>query len=145
MLAVGLPHPAVLGFVLRTVLTLKLSRSPGARARRFAALMHIPTDIRGGGSAAELAVMGQAIERLKVPAQADLERELAAIVQANIPLMVVTGGWSRAMDITAAKVASLGRGRLVTIPSPHHFPQLVSDEFNRGLAAFVTAAERRAI
>ncbi|WP_434421456.1 alpha/beta fold hydrolase [Nannocystis pusilla] len=143
MLAVGLPHPAVLGFVLRTVLTLKLSRSPEARARRFAALMHIPADIRGGGSPAQFAAMGQAIEHLRVPARADLERELAGVVQANIPLLVVTGGWSRAMDIAAAKVASLGRGRLVTIPSPHHFPQLVSEEFNERLAAFVTAAARR--
>ncbi|MFY0537447.1 hypothetical protein [Nannocystis pusilla] len=87
--------------------------------------------------------MGQAIERLRVPARSDLERELAGMVQANIPLMVVTGGWSRAMDITSAKVASLGRGRLVTISSPHHFPQLVSEELNERLAAFVTAAERR--
>lgn len=144
MLAVALPHPAVLGFVLRTALTLKLSRSPEARARRFAALMHIPADIRGGGSPAEFVAMGQAIERLRVPARADLERELAVVVQANIPLLVVTGGWSRAMDVSAARVASLGRGRLVTISSPHHFPQLVSEEFNKKLDAFVTGAERRA-
>ncbi|MFZ6185980.1 alpha/beta fold hydrolase [Nannocystis pusilla] len=145
MLAVAISRPAVLGFVLRTVLTLKLSRSHEARARRFAELMHITDDIRGGGSSTELAAMGQAIGRLRVPARADLERELAVVVQANIPLLVVTGGWSRAMDITAARVASLGRGRLLTIQSPHHFPQLVSDDFNDQLAAFVAAAERRAV
>jgi hypothetical protein len=105
--------------------------------------MHIPEHIRGGDSAAELAAMGQAITRLAVPSRPDLERELAVVVQASIPLLVVTGGWSRAMDVTAARVASLGRGRLVTIQSPHHFPQLVSDEFNEVLTATVIAAERR--
>lgn len=142
MLAIAIASPAVLGFVLRTALTLKLSRDHEARARRFGELMHIPDGLHGD-DASELAAIGQAIERLVVPRKVDLERELVVIAQAGIPLLVVTGGWSRALDVSARRAAVLGRGRLFTIESPHHFPQLVSEAFNERLAAFVTDAERR--
>ena len=47
-----------------------------------------------------------------------------------------------AFAAVAGRVAELGGGRHVTIASPHHFPQLVSDEFNQLLAQFMTDAEK---
>lgn len=48
----------------------------------------------------------------------------------NIPLLVVTGGWSPAFTAVGDAVAAMGGGTHVIIQSPHHFPQLASDEFN---------------
>ena len=64
------------------------------------------------------------------------------MVQAGIPLLVVTGGWSPAFTAIGEAVAERGKGRHVVIASDHHFPQLVSDEFNETLIEFMIAAER---
>ncbi|MEJ0006722.1 MAG: hypothetical protein WDM77_10275 [Steroidobacteraceae bacterium] len=34
-------------------------------------------------------------------------------------------------------------GQHIIVPSPHHFPQLMSDEFNTILEAFMTGADAR--
>jgi hypothetical protein len=72
-----------------------------------------------------------------VPTKETLERQLLQLRKSNIPLLVVTGGWSAGIDITADVVAKLGNGKRVTIPSPHHFPQVYSDDFNALLIQFM--------
>jgi hypothetical protein len=102
--------------------------------------MKIPDDMRGGADRAELARMAAGLSALRVPQRDALMRELDSIKAAGIPLLVVSGGWSDAVEVTADVVAERGAGRRLVIPSPHHFPQSISDEFNTKLDAFMREA-----
>ena len=138
MQKLALGNPIVRRFGLQMMMVILFSVSAASRARRFAQLVRIPPEIRGGSSADELKRLGQGIARLKVPSGDTLQRELGEVKRAAIPLLVVTGGWSPAFEATADAVASAGNGSRMVIKSEHHFPQLVSDEFNQALAAFMT-------
>ncbi len=137
-------NPAVRQFGLRILAAITLSWSPTKRAERFSRIVGIPEEIRGGRDRDELARIGRGIARLKLPTGAALREELAMIKQAAIPLLVVTGGWNRAFDVVGARVAKAGGGTHRIIASPHHFPNLVSDEFNEMLAAFAHDADAAA-
>jgi pimeloyl-ACP methyl ester carboxylesterase len=143
MQALAIDDAHVRRFLFRMVLARMFSLSPAARARRFARLVGIPPDIRSGADSAELTAVGRGLARIKVPSAAVLSDELNRIKQVNMPLLLVTGGWNPAFDATAKRVASLGGGRHRIIAAPHHFPNLVSDEFNDVLEAFMRAAEAR--
>jgi len=133
----AMDNPVVKRFGLQMLMVLLFSMSAVSRAKRFAKLVRIPTEIRGGSNTEELKRMGQGIARLKVPSKETLQQELDTIKRLKIPLLVVTGGWSPAFDATADMVAAAGNGRRLVIKSEHHFPQLVSDEFNQVLVAFM--------
>jgi pimeloyl-ACP methyl ester carboxylesterase len=139
LLAMNDPRVRKLG--MRMLATIYLTFSPAKRAKRFADLLHIPNDIRGGSDADELSRMGRAIARLKPPSKAVLERELGLVREQAIPLLVATGGWSPGFDVVGETVAAQGGGRHVVIRSAHHFPQLTSKEFNSKLTAFMREAE----
>lgn len=143
MAALAIHRAPVLRFVLRMVGTMVFSRSPVTRIERFIRLVNIPPELRGGSSDEELHRMGDAIRRLRLPSKGTLERQLAAIREAGIPLLVVSAGWSPAFDIVCDRVAELGGGRRLDIAAPHHFPQRVSDEFNRELDAFMREGDAK--
>lgn len=140
MQRLAIDNPDVRRFVLKLVATLILSISPERRATRFARLVNIPLDIRGGKNREQLKAMGRGIAKLKVPPAKTLRRELEAVRQAGIPLLVVTGGWSAAFDAVGARVAEVGGGRHAIVASPNHFPNL-QPAFNPLLAAFMSEAE----
>lgn len=117
------------------------SLSAASRARRFSKLVGIPAEIGGGKSREELTRMGQGISSLRLPSKQTLQRELGEIKNAKIPLLVVTGGWSPAFEATGDQVAQAGGGQRRVIPSPHHFLQQVSEEFNQALVAFMLASD----
>ena len=129
--------------VLPLLLARILPASSATRAARFARLMHIPPELRGGSSPEELKRMGQGLARLRIPSKATLQRQLGDLQREGIPLRVVTGGWSPGIEAMADTVAALGGGRRLVIASPHHFPQLVSEEFNDFLAAFMKESDAR--
>ncbi len=141
MQKMAMRDPSVRRFGLQMMKVMLFSGSAEARARRFAQLLHIPPEIRGGSDAAELERMGRAITRLKLPSKRVLERELRVVQRARLPLLVVTGGWSPAFEATADTVAALGGGERKVIRSEHHFPQLVSDEFDQVLDAFMRLSD----
>jgi len=68
-----------------------------------------------------------------------LQRQPEDVERAGTPLLVVTGGWSPSLEATADVVAAVGGGRRLVIRSEHHFPHLISDEFNEALAAFMSS------
>jgi pimeloyl-ACP methyl ester carboxylesterase len=133
--------PRVRRLGLRMLMVLAFSWSAASRATRFAKLVGVPPEIRGGSSPEELERMGKSLSRMKIPSKETLQRELSDIKCAGIPLLVVTGGWSPAFEATADRVASVGNGRRIVIKSDHHLPQLVSDEFNQVLAAFMEESD----
>jgi pimeloyl-ACP methyl ester carboxylesterase len=144
MVGLATDVPVVRRFLVQIVTTLFLSFSPTARIRRFVRLVNIPPEIRGGSGSdpEELKRMGRAIRRLKPPSKRNLQRQIAAVRQAGIPVLVVSGGWSPAFEAVSDRVAELAGGRRRVIASPHHFPQHVSDEFNETLVAFMEESDR---
>ncbi|HEY0747093.1 MAG TPA: alpha/beta hydrolase [Steroidobacteraceae bacterium] len=141
MLPLAIKSPHVRRVILSMISMQIFSLSDASRARKISRLLGIPDEIRGESDHAELTAVGRSLRKLKVPAKADIQRELILIRDANIPLMVVTGGWSPAFEATSDAVAALGGGRRVVIQSPHHFPQNISEEFNATLVAFMREAD----
>jgi pimeloyl-ACP methyl ester carboxylesterase len=139
-LATGDPH--VRRFTRSMLLTLLFSTSAASRAKRFMKLVGIPPEM-SRSDPEELKRLGKSLTRSKIPGKATLQRELAEIARAGIPLLVVTGGWSPAFEASSNAVAATGRGRRAVIQSRHHFPQMVSDEFNEILAAFMKKSDAR--
>ena len=133
----------VLWFVLRLFAILKLTSSAEKRIKRFSKFMHIPSEAGGSAfSTEEYVAMGNAVSALKTASKETLVQQLTKVNQEGIPLLVVTGGWSKGVDVTAEVVAKLGNGKHVIIPSPHHFPQLISNKFNELLDQFIKTSKR---
>ena len=141
-LAIG--DPQVRKFLLGLMWIRLSSFSASSMAERSFRHIGIPPEISGRADLAERTRLGKAMKRLRLPGKAKLERQLAIIKEAGIPLLVVTGGCSKAFDISSARAAELGGGRHVIVRSPHHFPQIVSGEFTALLNSFMTDAESRA-
>lgn len=136
MQQVAIRDPRVLRFGLRAFRTLFLSLSATARARRFFTLVGIPDEMSASRSPEELERMGKNLRRMALPSKATLERQLGELRALELPLLVVTGGWSPCFEAIGDTVAALGGGQRVVIRSPHHFPHLVSNEFNEVIAGF---------
>lgn len=138
-LAMDLPVVRRFGFQILNVLFLSLS----ARSRivRFMKLANIPAEIGGRSTEDELRQMGRAILRLKLPNRKTLAHQLDTVRQAGVPVLVVSGGWSPAFEAVSDRVAEVAGGRRRVIPSPHHFPQQVSDEFNQALVRFMQESD----
>ena len=135
--------PRVRRLVLRFLLVVAFSWSAASRATRFAKLVGVPPEVRGGSSPGELERMGKSLSRMKIPSKETLQRQLNDIEHAGVPLLVVTGGWSPAFEATGDRVASVGKGRRIVIKSDHHLPQLVSDEFNQVLVTFMEESDAK--
>lgn len=143
MAALAMDLPLVKRFGVQIVKVLFLSFSARTRIVRFMELANIPPEIGGRSSEEELLRMGRALLRLKLPNRKTLTRQLQAVRQAGVPVLVVSGGWSPAFDAISDRVAEVAGGRRLVIPSPHHFPQQVSDEFNQTLDAFMRESDAR--
>lgn len=140
-LAIG--KSVVLRFVLRMVRTLLFSFSDEARIKRFSKLVNIPQDLRGSSDPEEMRRLGRAIAKLRLPNKKTLARQLEVVRRAGIPLLVVSGDWSPAFQTICGVAARAGGGCSLAIASPHHFPQLVSDQFNETLAAFMRDSDAK--
>ena len=144
MQKLAIDKSSVRQFSLKLMIVKYLSFIAAARASSFARLVGIPSEIGSTKSHQELTQMGKGISRLIVPSRETLQTQLVTIRTENIPLLVVTGGWCPAFEATADAVALEGGGRRLVVPSQHHFPQQVSQEFNIELDKFMSkhAAER---
>ena len=111
MQALAVGRGAVLRFILGILFTRLTSLTPETYARRFLRLMHIPEEMRGGADREELKRMAAGLSALRVPQKDALLRELDSLRAARIPLLVVSGGWSDAVEVTADVVAERGAGR----------------------------------
>jgi pimeloyl-ACP methyl ester carboxylesterase len=129
-------------FVFGMLRAMLLSTSAVRRAKRAVRLLGIPPEATPSDPAV-LKRLGRNLARGRLPSRATLERQLGATRRAGVPLLVVTGGWSPAFEVTGDFVAAAGGGRRAVVESPHHFPQWRGDAFNPLLAAFLEENEKR--
>lgn len=134
-------NPAVRRQLLAIMWARISSFSDAGLAKRMLKLLGIPPQVRGTSDQPELARLGRSLRRVRVPKNEALSRELEVIKQAGIPLLVISGGWNPAVEAGCDAVAAAASGRRVVIQAGHHFPQIVSEEFNQVFAAFMQERE----
>jgi pimeloyl-ACP methyl ester carboxylesterase len=140
---IAMGHPAVLKFGLSIMLATVFSLSAAQSARRFSKIVGIPESMQVAPGSEEAKKIGEGLKTLKLPSKQQLTQWLHTVKKAEIPLLVMTGGWNPAFEALANTVATVGGGSRIVIRSEHHFPQNVSDEFNQLLAKSVDAIEAR--
>ena len=87
--------------------------------------------------------MGCALLQGRMAPPEAFRQTIEAVVQAGVPVLLVTGGWSPAFDAAAEALARLLKGRHVVTPSSSHFVQMeAADTFNPAVEAFMREAER---
>lgn len=90
----------------------------------------------------EMHNLGCSLLRARFATAAAMRKAAETVAAHRIPTLVVSGGWSPTFDAVGEIAARLTHGRLVIVPAPNHFVQLVNaDEFNRIVTAFMTASE----
>jgi pimeloyl-ACP methyl ester carboxylesterase len=83
-------------------------------------------------------VLGCALLRARMAAPEVLSAAARKVAEAQIPVLVISGGWSPTFDAIGELAAELTHGEHVIVPSLNHFPQLVNpDVFNSTITAFV--------
>lgn len=127
------------------------AKSPAELAAGFRRIAGIPAGLlvdHSPGAAAgddpeELERVGRGLKAARVPQREWIEAALKTVVETEIPLLVVSGGWNPGIDATARKAARLGAGRYEEVSAEHHFPHLVDDRFNDLFAAFIADSATR--
>lgn len=113
---------------------------PIERVIRFGAMVNIPADLGPTPAREELIRMGEGLEIMRLPTEWDGGPALESVRAANVPGLIVTGGWGPAFEAIGDGLAErLGMRRRV-IDSGHHFVQVVQPEFNEALEATLKAA-----
>jgi len=129
--------PRVRWQLLKMLTAALFSVSATSRVRRIMKVMGIPPEIYSHADDAELKRLGRNLRKVRIPSKATFQRELDAIEEAGIPLLVVTGGWNSGFEATGDIVAAAANGRRAVVKSGHHFPQWLGGEFNPILVAFM--------
>jgi len=126
---------AVRRLLLQMIWARLSSFSAASRAQRLMRLLGIPP-MPAAPDVAQLARQDAGIRRMRRPSKASVERDLDEVKRAGIPLLTISGGWSKAFDDTCMIAAARGGGRHVISASPHHFTQWNGTSFNNLLSGF---------
>ncbi len=136
-------EPALKAAVMGVTQPMLTAGTPAEYARAF---MRELVGEAGAGSARNMgeldeekaAYLGCALLRGRMAAPPVLRQAAEAVARAKIPVLVITGGWSRSLDAVARLVADVTGGRQATVTSANHFPQLENpDQFNAVVDAFM--------
>jgi pimeloyl-ACP methyl ester carboxylesterase len=138
----AMSDPEVRKMGLKVVTTIFLTRDPSRRLEKFMEIVKMPPEIREASDSEENRAIGTALRKLKMPSKGAVQKQLDIIRDRGIPLLVVSGSWSTRMQAIGDQVAAGGGGRKVVIASDHHFPHLVSDDFNNLLVEHMATADK---
>ncbi|APH54436.1 Hydrolase [Granulibacter bethesdensis] len=87
--------------------------------------------------------LGCALLQARLASAGAMRRAAQAVAKADIPVLVVTGGWSPTFDAVGEVSAEMTHGQHVVVNSPNHFVQLMNGKgFNEAAAKFMQMAER---
>jgi pimeloyl-ACP methyl ester carboxylesterase len=91
--------------------------------------------------------MAKHFQTMRPPDTWDASAAVASVNGAEIPVLVVTGGWSPGFEVIADRLAEQTGGRRLIIRAGHHFPQMAGepagDEFNQALRTFLRQHDDR--
>ncbi|WP_428391252.1 alpha/beta fold hydrolase [Lichenicoccus sp.] len=135
--------PAQQATVMRMMEPLLTAHTPGDYARGFirslVGTVDSSTSRNIGDIDDEAATrLGCAILQARMAPPPVLQEAAKTVAKANVPVLVISGGWNPSIDAVAEIVARVTGGRHVVVTSPNHFPQLESSgEFNAVVDAFM--------
>lgn len=116
---------------------------PIERVIRFGAMVNVPQDLGPTPAPEELMRMGEGLKTMTLPTEWDGGPAIAAVAEAGLPGLIVTGGWSPAFEAIGDGLAEqMGMGRVV-IDSGHHLVQIIQPGFNDALLGTLEAAEKQ--
>lgn len=141
LLKVATRSPAVLKMALGMAMAMILPYSNATKAQKAMKILGIPDVF--ALSKDDLASLGASLKRAKLPSKGEMEAYLAAVRDAGIPLLIISGTFSPGFIATGETASALGAGKHVVVPSEHHFPQWAGASFNAILADFWNEAEQR--
>lgn len=143
LFSLALDKPDVQAFVAKQIGLFSSGRPANEIAAEFSKMVGVPEEMRRDRDDRPSRVgVGASLLQIRFPAPHTLKEYGEAIARAHLPVLIVTGGWNPAFEATSDVVASLTSGRRCVVQSPHHFPNLVSDEFNDTLHDFMSEADR---
>jgi pimeloyl-ACP methyl ester carboxylesterase len=134
---------------------LMAARTPGEYALKFA---HSLGAVETGSDAPRTAVAaldadpalaaryGCALLQARMAPTDVLRQAAETVARAQIPVLVITGGWSPFFDAVGDTAAKLTGGRHVIVRSSNHFVQLTNAvEFNTTVDAFMREADKTSL
>ena len=142
-------NPAVrAGAIMRARITMS-AQTPAEYGEKFAGMLGNAS----GGSAtapaalgsdpAEATRIGCSLLQGKVAPFAEFNTAIETVAAANIPVLIVTGGWNPGFDAAGDVLARLLHGRHIIVRSPSHFVQLANAaDFNAEVGAFMRDADK---
>ena len=134
--------PAVQAFRLEQERIHSSDLEPLPKLMQFSQFVMIPRQEMGTPPTMEqLAAMGAGLATMRSPSDWDGAPALAAIIAAHIPVLAVTGGGNPGFGAIGDGLARMTGGEHIVIDSGHHLPQLLADQFNTALDAFMRDAE----
>ena len=90
-----------------------------------------------------LTELGCSVLRGRTGSPKEMRQAAEIVAKANIPTLVIGGGWSKGFELLCEIAARATNGRHVLVPSPNHFPQFESpDEFNRVVDKFMRDSDQ---
>ena len=143
LLQIAIRAAPVRKMALGMVAAMLLPYSNTTRALKFMKILGIPDEF--AQTKQDLSTVGASLKKAKFPSKAEMEGYLAAVRNAGIPFLIISGSASAGFQATGAIAAEKGGGRHVIAPSEHHFPQWAGATFNQILTDFWTQAEARAV
>ena len=141
LLKVAAHVPAVRKMVLRLAMAMVLPYSNATKAQKGMKILGIPDVF--ALTKEDLASLGASLKRAKLPSKGEMTACLAAVREAKIPLLILSGTWSPGFIATGEISAEIGGGKNKVVPSEHHFAQWAGAPFNAILSEFWTEAEAR--
>jgi pimeloyl-ACP methyl ester carboxylesterase len=139
----ALTHPDVQAFIAKQIALFSSNRPAAEVAAEFTKMAGIPESIRDRGDKPAMIGLGESLRAIRWPAPPAFAQYAETIARAGVPVLVVSGGWNPAFEATCDVVARMTGGQRRVIQSPHHFPNLVSGEFNDVLHDFMTEGATR--
>lgn len=111
----------------------------------FAQAVRLPRDPnQPPPSLEQLRKLGEGLREMRPPYSWDAAASIAALAQAQVPALLVSGGWSPGFEAIADALAHALDGERRVIAAGHHLPQIAPDakgvpgaDFNRVLQAFL--------
>jgi pimeloyl-ACP methyl ester carboxylesterase len=93
----------------------------------------------------QLTQMGEGLRAMRPPHTWDATAAISAVAGADVPALLVTGGWNAGFEVVADELARRLGGRHVVIDAGHHFPHVAAggletepgEQFNATLEAFL--------
>lgn len=94
----------------------------------FSRAAGIPRGLIGPAPSPEqAAAMGRGLQQMRPPFTWDPEPSLDAVATADVPALILTGGWSPGMEKVGDALARRLSATRLTIAAGHHFPHAFSD------------------